>query len=943
MNVEKILNDLKDSFSGKIVTDTTLRACFGSDSSCYEYIPKIVLFANNIKDIQNLIKLAQKHKFSITFKINGTSLSGQAQTDEVLCFVKCFNDIKIFDNANQISLGSSVIGCDANNLLKPYGKKIGPDPATINAASIGGIVANNSSGMCCGTMQNSYQCIKDIKVVLDDGFLLDTSDDISKDKFLKTHKDMVDEILALKEEIIKDNELKTLIKNKFKIKNTTGYSLNAFVDYDDVFEIIKHIMVGSEGTLGCIVETTLKSVKDYKYYASALLIYNDYKSACEVITNLATHKDIILSAEFMDYPSTKSVFGMKGVSKDIKVAKEGNGLILLKTGADKLDELEKNIRIIKDKISIKKDEAVLEKFSTIESEIASWWAARSGLLPIVAGGRDKGTAVITEDFCFKIEDLAEGITKLSDIIKKHGFDDCGSIAGHALEGNLHFILTPNLKDEKVLNSFYALLDDCVKTIVGYQGSLKAEHGTGRIIAPFIIDEWGEKAYKIKEKIKNIFDKNGIFNKDVIISKDKSIHKKNIKQRSVIDGIWDSCIECGFCEKNCPSNNAYSLSPRHRIVLKKLIQKSKDDNSFALLKEYEKGYKNYAIRDCATCHMCASLCPIGLDVGNMINEDKKSSSNKMASIFLHNKSTLINVAKVGLRLANFAPKITKFSTNVLHEVIKTPVTRDFLPNANTHEFMGVKCSFNEYILYFTTCINRGFKPSVEMFYTKNVQEAVESLCKKANINLVYPKDIKNMCCGKAYMDYEELKNENLTKIKTILDNEIKSIKTIDDKARIRILLDHGACSSYLKSCFSEYEILDSIEFAYDVLPKLKIDKKDGVFGVYTMCATKKLGLDKMMSEVVKACVENISEDTKTACCGFAGYKGFFNPKLNIGALSGFKRFYEKENIIMGFSNSSTCEIGLSDTTKVPWQSVLYLLDECSTSSLNKNKSLDSSFK
>jgi D-lactate dehydrogenase len=135
---------------------------------------------------------------------------------------------------------------------------------------IGGIAANNASGMCCGTAQNSYQTVDSMRVVFADGALLDTSDDRSRNDFAASHGQMLDNLSSLANTVRSNAILAARIRHKFKIKNTTGYSLNALVDYDDPFDILVHLMIGSEGTLGFISEIVYKTVVEHLNKASAL-------------------------------------------------------------------------------------------------------------------------------------------------------------------------------------------------------------------------------------------------------------------------------------------------------------------------------------------------------------------------------------------------------------------------------------------------------------------------------------------------------------------------------------------------------------------------------------------------------------------------------------------------------------------------------------------------
>ena len=183
-------------------------------------------------------------------------------------------------DASEIRLQPGMIGEQANRYLAPFNRKIGPDPASINAAKIGGIAANNASGMCCGRAQNSYHTLAGMRIIFADGTLLDTRDSASRHAFERSHRTLLEGISALAKRVKKTPALVDRIRHKYRLKNTTGYSLNALVDFDDPIEIIQHLMIGSEGTLGFIAEITYKTVPEHLHKATALALFPDIETAC---------------------------------------------------------------------------------------------------------------------------------------------------------------------------------------------------------------------------------------------------------------------------------------------------------------------------------------------------------------------------------------------------------------------------------------------------------------------------------------------------------------------------------------------------------------------------------------------------------------------------------------------------------------------------------------
>lgn len=910
-------NKAKLFLQDRIYIDYLSRFALGTDASCYRYIPQVVIRAYSEDEIIKILKLSDKLNLPLTFRAYGSSLSGQSLSDSILVIATTnWDNIQINDDS--IKLDCGVIGSDANIALKSMNKKIGPDPATITMASIGGIVSNNSSGMCCGVKQNSYQTIKSIRVILQDGTLLDTSSDDSIKSFLKTHKHIVDSLLDLREQVLQDSTLCALIKKKYKIKNTTGYSINSLIDFEDIKDILNHIFVGSEGTLGFISSVELYSIKDCRFKACGLLFYKNILEASEAVKILAKNDEIIQSAEIMDYNSLKSVQNLKGIPDILLEIKEGYTCILIQTESDCKNELENNLAIIQD--SIKNTNMILKPlYSQDENEFNKWWKIRKGLLPIASMARNDGSSVITEDVCFEIDKLGEGVSKIENLFKKYNFN--GIIFGHALSGNIHFIITPNLNNKIEKENFENLVFDMAQIVSSMGGSIKAEHGTGRMMAPFVEMEWGKDAYIINQKIKNIFDSKRLLNPDVIITNDPLIHTKNIKEMVKIEDYINKCMECGFCEKACPSNTL-TLNPRQRITIWREMKRLNNLNtkeSLSLLKELKQQYEYMGDETCAACSMCATLCPLEIDTANIAINLRQQDSSKLVKHIINNISFYSKSAAIGLNaihtlgikpINKLSIKARNISKKIPYIPKNTPLGNKFTPSIKSAQY-------KDSVIYFTTCINRTFKTNQTPLY-----KVVESLCNKANINIIYPKEINNMCCGKAFSQYKDLELQNTKKILQIL-------LTTSDNGKIPIILDHSACSIHLQKILrdSKLKIYDLPQYIYEVImQKITIKKIDENVAVYTMCALKKSNQENIIEDISKLCTNGKIIKNSVFCCGFAGNKGFFTPELNKNALKKLKNFYDTTTIKRGFSSSTTCEIGLNDYSNIKWQNIAYLVDE-----------------
>ena len=928
---ERFAKEANEICKGRVYTDHLRRYAYGVDASCYSYLPKVVVKAEDEREVRRLIRLCQQCGTPFTFRAAGSSLSGQCSSEDVL--IVCndgFKKMEVIDDGKALKCECGVIGSDANDLLKPYNRKIGPDPATLATALVGGILNNNSSGMCCGTAQNSYKTIRSIRVVLLDGSILDTSDQKSINQFLKEKPQMVEDILQLRKDILADEELTHLIHHKYKIKNTTGYGLNSLVDFEDIIDIINHLFIGSEGTLGFVSEIVYNTVEDVPYKGCGLMFFKTLNDASLAVVALANMgRDKVVAAEMMDYQSLKAVQSLDNVPEFVREVPEGTSAILFQTESYSKETVDKNLAFIKDKL---KDipTAIPSLYSQDAKEYDSWWAIRKGILPIVGGQRRKGTTVITEDVCFQIEDFTKGIEMLTELFHKYDFVDGGVIFGHALSGNVHFNITPDFSDPKDTKNFGDLVKEMSERVSGFGGSLKAEHGTGRMVAPFIEMEWGRKAYEINRRIKAIFDPERILNPDVIITDDPDVYKKNLKAQCVIDDAFTICMECGFCEKHCPSRNL-TLTPRQRIALLRETKRLENEGNFTLAAELKKGYEYFGVDTCAACSMCKGLCPLSIDTAQIALSMRRIDppAPELAKKIYDNFSTTLQMCRAGVSLEGIAGSIITQKaiskiTEGLHGVTGvTPYVPKTTPKANRYKLKNrIKPTNFEKVVYFSTCANRAFKPNQGYDDDRSLQQVVESLCNKAHIDIIYPQHIENLCCGLSFENYDDVHERA---VKDLHDALMKA----SQNGKYPIVIDHSACFNHAFKHMPDLEINDISEFLCKyVVPHLDIEKCDERVIVHKQCKIKSLNKSQYIEDLARLCTDHVFNIKSFACDGFAGQKGFFTPELNKCATKDLAAEIAEYGATLGVSSSSTCEIGLGENGGIPFIGVAFLLDRCS---------------
>src|SRR5450759_1600547 len=446
----------------RIFHDPLYTLAYGTDASFYRLIPKMVIIAKDEMEVSLILKESSILSIPVTFRAAGTSLSGQAITDSVLLIAGShWKKYHINENGSEISLQPGLTGGSVNSLLAPYGRKIGPDPASINAAMIGGIAANNASGMCCGTAENSYKTVAGLRIIIADGTILETRDESNKILFRKSHPKLISDIEYLAKSAVENIPLAEKIRKKYKMKNTTGYSLNALIDFTDPFDIIEHLMIGSEGTLGFIADISFKTVIEHPCKATSLMIFPDIEKACKAVTLLKAEP--VSAVELIDRAGLRSVENEKGIPEFLKMLRNDVCALLVETVSGNKIEINRNIELIKNSIkSIPVERAVT--FTDIPSEYEPLWKIRKGLFPSVGAMPVSSTTVIIEDVAFPVGSLAEATLDLQNLLKKFRYNEA-VIFGHALEGNLHFVFTQDFNTQEEIDRYAQLMSEVSDLVV----------------------------------------------------------------------------------------------------------------------------------------------------------------------------------------------------------------------------------------------------------------------------------------------------------------------------------------------------------------------------------------------------------------------------------------------------------------------------------------------
>ncbi len=916
---------------------------FATDASPYRLFPKIIVSPRTEDDVQKIFAYARGKKQSVTIRAAGSSLSGQSQGDGILLDArKHWAGWKVEEGGRRLRVRPGTVMFRADLALAAYGYRLGPDPASSGVATVGGVVANNASGMCCGTVQNSYKTIESLTFILPSGTRIDTAQPDAEQQFARAEPALAQGLLQIKAEIEADTALVARMRRKFSIKNTTGYHMAAFLDGRTPLEIFRLLLVGSEGTLAFISEVVFRTIPDDKHRLTAFLFFPDMYSACAAVAPFVQHG--AAAVELSDRASLRAVEGKPGVPDRWRQFPDGATALLVEFRESSPEAVAQAERAANEILSTLH---LLEPadFTKDPHIAAQLWSVRNGLLPSVGGTRPSGTSLIMEDVCFPPDRLADGAVDLQKLFARHGYS--GTVFGHASAGNLHFLITPSLNTPAEVAQFDSFLQDVVHIVVDkYDGSLKAEHGTGRNIAPFVEHEWGPKLTGLMWKLKALADPEGILSPDVLLSHDPKTHLHHLHTVPTVENEVDRCIECGYCEPVCPSRNL-TTTPRQRIVLRREMLRQPEGSPIteALVREYEYD----AIETCAGDGSCALACPLGINTGVLMkhfcHQEHTRVQEYVAEKLAEHWAEVEQAGRLALTVdaissAVLGPLPAKGLTTLARSVVSkelVPVALPNIPPAAKVDFPPTKKE-GAAAVYFSACVNRMFGNAEGTASRQSLAEAMVTVSARAGLPVWIPDDLAGHCCAtvwhsKGYDDGNRY----------MANKTVESLWRWSDAGRLPVVCDASSCSFGITSEILHYltpenlarhghiKLLDSIAWAYDhLLPRLKVTRRVGSAVVHPVCAAHHLGLSEKMHDLAAALAEEAVTPIYSTCCAFAGDRGMLHPELTQSATAEQAAEVNARSFDAYLTSNRTCELGMNLATGKDYRSVIFLLEEATRS-------------
>jgi D-lactate dehydrogenase len=889
---------------------------YASDASPYRVIPRAVVAPRDAAEVAKLLGFARRERIPLTFRAAGTSLNGQSQGSGILVDVRRhWAGVEVADGGRQVRVRPGTVLGHANRVLAAHGRRLGPDPASKDFATVGGVIANNSGGMRCGVTADSYSTVSAMRLVLASGEEIDTAAPDAEQRFAAAAPELAAGLAEIREEIVRDEQLAARIRHKFAIKNTTGYRLCAFLDAETPLGIFRRLVVGSEGTLAFVAEATFETVPVPAGTTLSWLHFPSIAAATAPVGDLVASG--ASAVELMVAPALiVAAHNIPGAPEAWKELDPASAALLVEFGASSEAELDAAEGRAAEVVA-GHDLLAPPAFTRDEETIDAFWRVREGLHGLVGRLRPPGTALIVEDVCVPPPRIAECAVELQALLGEHQF--LTGVAGHASAGNLHFMLTPDFSKPEDIERYESFMEKLVALVLDkYDGSLKAEHGTGVNMAPYVEREWGSKATELMWRVKELADPDGILAPGVVLNRDPGVHLRNLKTTPPIEESATTCVECGFCEPVCPSRDL-TTTPRQRIVVRREMARQPEGSP--VLAALRDQYTYDGLETCAVDGSCALACPLAIDTGALVKELRARGhpprAERLAARAARRWGAVERAARGGLRVGTAASRVA----GPPKRLAAMPPPAPALPATRRDGAAAV---------YFPACINRIFGPP-RAGNRPGLAQALVAVSERAGLPVWIPDDVAGRCCAtpwssKGYPAGAEW----------MANQTIAAIWRWSDQGALPVVIDASSCTHGLRSAehLSEesrerhagLELLDSVEWAERLMPRLRISRRLGSVAVHPTCSVRHLGLARRLEAVAGQLAEEVVVPVRSTCCGFAGDRGFLRPELTAAATAPEAAELDGRELDGHLSSNRTCEIGLERGTGHRFESFVYALEE-----------------
>jgi D-lactate dehydrogenase len=929
----RLRSRLEVAVPGGVAVRATDRLAYAHDASHYLKVPLAVVTPRTAGEVAALLRTAAGDRLHLTFRSGGTSLSGQASTDGVLLDTRRhFRGIEVLDAGARVRVGPGATVRSVNARLARYGRRLGPDPASEVACTIGGVIANNSSGMACGVHANAYRTLESAKLVLPSGTVIDTGREDADEHLRRTDPTIYQGLLDLRNRVIGDSESIATIERLYSIKNTMGYGLNSLVDFERPVDILTHIVVGSEGTLAFVAEATFRTVPVYTEVATGFLVFPTLADAAASLPALVDSG--FTTVELLDATSLRVAQGDPTADAMLRTVNVQRHAALLvehqRHSADELADAVAAANVLISDLPLARP----PELTSDPTRRAALWRTRKGLYTAVAGARPSGTTALLEDVAVPVQRLLPTCDALVEMFDRHGYED-SVIFGHAKDGNIHFLLNERFDRPEMVSRHHAFTEEMVDLVLGHEGTLNAEHGTGRVMAPYVRRQFGDKLYEVMRGIKDLLDPRGVLNPGVVLDENPARHVTDFKTSPTVETEIDRCVECGYCEPVCPSRDL-TTTPRQRIVLRREMARAEQSGDTGLLRRLREEFEYDGVETCAVDGMCQTACPVLINTGDLVRRLRAEDTGRVKQAAWRSAARhwvgTTHAASRGLTTAQLAPPLALAATWAGRAVLgadNVPAWSGDLPGGGS--LRRSRDVAEPAAVHFSACVTTMFGPATGQ---RGVREALLELCDLAGIQLRIPHPIASWCCGTPWKSkgfregYEHMRL-----------SVVPALWNATDQGRLPVVCDASSCTEGLQFLLDDtrrqgrdIRVLDAVTFVDEiVVPSLPALPEEGTnhrarVVVHPTCSSTHVGSTDALVRLAGLVGNEVVVPAEWGCCGFAGDRGLLHPELTASATTLEAAAVAGAEADAHVSSNRTCELGMTRATGSVYRHVLELLAE-----------------
>jgi FAD/FMN-containing dehydrogenase/Fe-S oxidoreductase len=636
LNITALHRALASGISGEIRFDKISRALYATDASVYQIEPVGVVVPRSRDDLIRIVAICAEFRCPITMRGGGTSQAGQAIGPGLVVdtskYLRTILELNVAERWARVEPG--LVLDELNAQLRPHGLRFAPDVSTASRATIGGMMANNSSGARSVIYGKTIDHVIEQEVVLSDGSVVHFG---PIDRELLARKRTESSLEGACYRVISDLAARHRheIEQRFPrvLRRVAGYNLDEFVTDDRPFNLAK-LMVGSEGTLGVVLSAKVNLVPLPKAKAVLAIQFSSLLESLAATPLILRHGPSaveVMDKSILDYTRQSAV--LEALRQSFIEGDPGS-LLCVEFYADRAEDLPPRLAAVERDLRDHQFGYAYHHALDLAAQARIWSLREAGLGLSMAMKEDAKSLSFVEDTAVAPERLRDYIERFLAVVQRHG--TTAGVYAHASVGCLHVRPVINMKTEAGVQRFAAIANDVSDLVLEFGGALSGEHGDGLVRSPFMEKMFGSELYEAFRTIKRTFDPHGIFNPGKIV--DAPPLTANLRfgpsyvARSLptyfdypegsFAGAVEMCSGLGACRKTlegtmCPSYMA-TRDEQHATrgranVLRLTIAGRLGEAGLGDDGVYE------TLDLCLECRACKAECPVGVDVARFKSE------------------------------------------------------------------------------------------------------------------------------------------------------------------------------------------------------------------------------------------------------------------------------------------------------------------------------------